>query len=810
MTSALGSMVVSLALDDAKYVQGLTRAEFNAAKAARIAENEARKIERASMQAQKAVADMATQTGISSKQMAASLRGVPAQFTDIVVSLQGGQAPLTVFLQQGGQLKDMFGGAGQAARALGGYVLGLVNPFSVAVAGGAAVLLAIQSAANETQELRKNLLLSGGASGASLDELTGYAARLGDTFGVTQGAASAALGTIVSTGKVARTNLEDFTKVAIAAESSLGISVKDIAANLKKLGEDPVSSVIELNKQFNFLDVSTFKQIIAAQKLGNTFQAIAIAQTAYMDALKSRSAEMKENLGTLETGWKALGNTAKEAWDKMLNIGREQSLDEQIGGLQKSIAGREKAFATQFGENAKGLGQSALNRGQKVPIGLSEDQAKLEGLLEQRRIARSASDRKLAEQEQRDKELAKLAESAKPPPNGGKQLSEFDKYIERLDKQEQALKQLSFEEIAIDDLREGRLGKLTKAQEEDLLWRARKQDSIKETAKINAAADAAEAAGIQRIRSEKEQQIAEGKRLAESLATPAEILAAKEEDLQKKLAVGAIDQDTYHRARLKNNNEYSAALEKTTEAGRRLTESLFTPADKLAKREEEYQRLLDAGEIKRETYDAAKKKSIEEYLDDMDKASGKTKDATSLANELGLTFASAFEDAIVGGKGLSEVFKGLEKDIARILIRKQVTEPFTQAVSKLDIGSLFGGLFGGGGGIASGIAGSAGPLSSFAGGGYTGDGARSGGMDGQGGYLAMLHPQESVIDHAKGQSMGGGTSINQSITIDARGADAGVTERIMQAMRQTKAETLAAVQAQANRGGSFARAVGRA
>jgi phage-related minor tail protein len=54
--------------------------------------------------------------GVSADQTAAALRGVPAQFTDIITSLQGGQAPLTVFLQQGGQLKDMFGGAGAAAR----------------------------------------------------------------------------------------------------------------------------------------------------------------------------------------------------------------------------------------------------------------------------------------------------------------------------------------------------------------------------------------------------------------------------------------------------------------------------------------------------------------------------------------------------------------------------------------------------------------------------------------------------------------------------------------------------------------------
>jgi hypothetical protein len=43
---------------------------------------------------------------------------------------------------------------------------------------------------------------------------------------------------------------------------------------------------------------------------------------------------------------------------------------------------------------------------------------------------------------------------------------------------------------------------------------------------------------------------------------------------------------------------------------------------------------------------------------------------------------------------------------------------------------------------------------SFDGGGYTGSGTRSGGLDGKGGFMAMLHPQESVLDHTKGQSAG--------------------------------------------------------
>ena len=49
---------------------------------------------------------------ISAAQAQASLRTLPAQFSDIVVSLQGGQNPLSVLLQQGSQIKDSFGGLG--------------------------------------------------------------------------------------------------------------------------------------------------------------------------------------------------------------------------------------------------------------------------------------------------------------------------------------------------------------------------------------------------------------------------------------------------------------------------------------------------------------------------------------------------------------------------------------------------------------------------------------------------------------------------------------------------------------------------
>ncbi|MCA2012393.1 phage tail tape measure protein [Cereibacter sphaeroides] len=72
--------------------------------------------------------------------------------------------------------------------------------------------------------------------------------------------------------------------------------------------------------------------------------------------------------------------------------------------------------------------------------------------------------------------------------------------------------------------------------------------------------------------------------------------------------------------------------------------------------------------------------------------------------------------------------------------------------------SLLGGLEGskGGGGFFGQILSS---LFSFDGGGYTGSGPRSGGIDGKGGFLSVMHPNETVIDHTKGGAGSGGNTI---------------------------------------------------
>lgn len=79
---------------------------------------------------------------------------------------------------------------------------------------------------------------------------------------------------------------------------------------------------------------------------------------------------------------------------------------------------------------------------------------------------------------------------------------------------------------------------------------------------------------------------------------------------------------------------------------------------------------------------------------------------------------------------------------------------------------------------------------SFDGGGFTGTGGRSGGMDGKGGFPAILHPNETVIDHTKGQG-GGITVVNN---IDATGAGADVDMKIRAAMQHTSQQTILSIQ----------------
>lgn len=282
--------------------------------------------------------------GMSTKAYTAALRGVPAQFTDIIVSLQGGMNPLTVMLQQGGQLKDMFGGIGPAARALGGYVAGLVNPFTIAGAAVAGLGVAYYKGSEEAQDFRKALILTGNAAGTNAGAMSDLARQISTTVGTT-GAAAEVLAQLASNGKIAGDSIGTVATAALQMKDATGRAVEETVAEFVKIGKDPVAAAKELNEQYNFLTASTYAQIVALKEQGDTVGAAKLLTDTYAQTIDTRSKEIVENLGWIEKAWRGVWGMTKSAGDAALNFGRSQGLEEQLANAKSELATIDKMFA---------------------------------------------------------------------------------------------------------------------------------------------------------------------------------------------------------------------------------------------------------------------------------------------------------------------------------------------------------------------------------------------------------------------------------------------------------------------------------
>ncbi|HBQ2493150.1 phage tail length tape measure family protein [Klebsiella pneumoniae] len=281
-------------------------------------------------------------TGQSAAQTANAMRMIPDQMTDIIVGLSTGQSPFMVLMQQGGQLKDMFGGIGPAIKGVGGYVLGLINPVTLAAAAVGVLGLAYYKGSQEQDEFYKSLTLGGNLVGKTSGQLADMAARVSVTANTTTGAAASTLNQLVSSGKVAGDSLERVTTAIVKISDATGIATEKLVSDFNDIAADPVAAITKLNDQYHFLTLATYNQIKALQDEGNQQDAARVATDAYANAMQQRANDIHQNLGLLESAWDSLGKTAKGAWDAMLNIGREQTLTDKLATLNENIAEAQK------------------------------------------------------------------------------------------------------------------------------------------------------------------------------------------------------------------------------------------------------------------------------------------------------------------------------------------------------------------------------------------------------------------------------------------------------------------------------------
>lgn len=303
-----------------------------------------------------------TRTGNTAKQNAQALRQLPAQFSDIFISLQAGQSPLQVFLQQGAQIKDSFGGVGPALRATAGAVVGMINPVTIAAAALAAMALAYKQGSDEATAFNTALILTGNAAGTSVDQLQNAAAAIDGIVG-TQRQAAAALAEVAGSGKFTADQITSIATAAVAMEEATGKAVSDTINEFKRLADEPAAAAAKLNERYNFLTASIFEQITALEAQGDAAGAAQLAIDTFGEAMVSRANEITEGLGYIEAGWAAIKKVAAETWDEMLGVGRSETPEQRLETLAQTgvDAGRVGNAALFFG--APG---AAINFGQQL------------------------------------------------------------------------------------------------------------------------------------------------------------------------------------------------------------------------------------------------------------------------------------------------------------------------------------------------------------------------------------------------------------------------------------------------------------
>ncbi|WP_414615094.1 phage tail tape measure protein [Stenotrophomonas pavanii] len=263
-----------------------------------------------------------TELGVSAGQTAQAMRQLPAQFTDIFTSLQGGMPFFTVLVQQGGQIKDSFGGVEPALKGVSSALLGMVNPYTVAAAAVGLVVYAWYDAEQQAQAYTKALVLSRNEAAATTLTLVTMAQKTSDALQVAAGVGAEAAQAVGSNGKIAAQNLQDVANAAVAMKEISGQALDETIAMYAKLAEDPVKGMQKLNEQVNFMTLALYEQVKALQEQGRNQDAVTVITRAAADETVMALARVRASQNPVIRGFKDLWVEATKAWSAMqVNVG---------------------------------------------------------------------------------------------------------------------------------------------------------------------------------------------------------------------------------------------------------------------------------------------------------------------------------------------------------------------------------------------------------------------------------------------------------------------------------------------------------
>lgn len=256
--------------------------------------------------------------GLTAGQYSQAMRMLPAQITDVVTSLASGMPIWLVAIQQGGQIKDSFGGISNTFKVLMSYL----TPARILIGGVVGTVAALAKAGYDAYDsqrtLQKALIMTGGYAGSSATEIKSLVDEIAGSAAVaTSGQILEVATAVAKTGKFTKDELKTITKATADWVATTGESTEKVIGYFENIAKDPIKGLAELNETFNFLDKGQLTYIATLEKTKGKIEAVEYATELFAKTMKDRSDEIAESATPLEKMWIDIKQWASEAWEEV-------------------------------------------------------------------------------------------------------------------------------------------------------------------------------------------------------------------------------------------------------------------------------------------------------------------------------------------------------------------------------------------------------------------------------------------------------------------------------------------------------------
>lgn len=282
----------------------------------------------------------ATQASGSLQKFGQSARGaayqsqqLSMQMTDVAVSLYGGIPPLTVLVQQGGQLRDLYGGIIPMFRALSAAI----TPMVAGLAGLGAVVgaagLAWTQATGQADAFQKSINLTGNYVGLTGEQFRELTEQIALTSGRSQSSAAEMAQGFVSSGKVGGEALGVMSQAALAMQKATGETSEKVVADMVSMSSGVAAWAVQHNAQYHFITQAQLEHIQKLEEEGRQQEAmIEVGQR-----LIQHLGDQRDGLTGLAWLWDRVSSNAGSYMDMIRSWTASDTTAEKIADINKEL-----------------------------------------------------------------------------------------------------------------------------------------------------------------------------------------------------------------------------------------------------------------------------------------------------------------------------------------------------------------------------------------------------------------------------------------------------------------------------------------